>query len=119
MRRRFVSLALVALVIPSALSAPYSTQWVAQNLNQNTNPNASVLDYSGSWSGHNYQASPVNWRSLPTYTVIPDRFLDGSPELNDVMGTMFEWDLNVSTLGPRVSRRAGTSGEGPLMISPP
>ncbi|KAK4704606.1 hypothetical protein P7C70_g1601, partial [Phenoliferia sp. Uapishka_3] len=95
MRLRLVSLSLILLHALPTLSAPYSTEWVQYNLNTNTNVNASVTDYSGSWAGHTYQASPTNWRSLPVYTIILDRWLDGAPDRNDVMGTMFEYDVHV------------------------
>lgn len=38
-----------------------------------------------------YTPSPDNWRSLPAYTVILDRFSDGEPSNNDFYGLLYEW----------------------------
>lgn len=93
--------------LPSLLAAPYTEAWVDYNLNTNTDVNSSVTDYSGTWAGHTYQPSPTNWRALPVYTLILDRWLDGAPERNDVMGTMYEWDINVCSF----LCRPGAGGE--------
>lgn len=107
---RLRALVALSLVGAPSLAAPYSAEWVDYNLNTNTDANASVTDYSGSWTGHTYEPSPTNWRSLPVYTLILDRWLDGAPERNDVMGTMYEWDVNVrsrSVFFPSAGRAAG------------
>ncbi|KAM0746951.1 hypothetical protein T439DRAFT_383591 [Meredithblackwellia eburnea MCA 4105] len=85
-------------LLPLVQSAPSSQQWTAYNLNQNPSPTASVVDFTGTWSGHSYTPSPANWRQLPTYTIMLDRWFDGSPDNNDLFDTGFEWDANSNQL---------------------
>jgi len=77
----------------TVIAAPYDARWAEYNLNQNPDPNATVLEFYGNWTGHSYHASPSNgWRSLPVYSFILDRFKDGNPSNNDFFHTMHEWD---------------------------
>jgi alpha-1,3-glucan synthase len=72
-------------------SLRYSAQYVDYNLNQHptaTNP----LDYVGYWQGHNFTASPENWR-FPVYTLFLDRFVNGDPSNDNANGTAFEQDI--------------------------
>jgi alpha-1,3-glucan synthase len=52
----------------------------------------SVLDYDSSRSNTTYSPSPPNWRALPFYTVLLDKFADGDPTNNDFFGSVFEHD---------------------------
>jgi alpha-1,3-glucan synthase len=57
------------------------------------NPNAqTVLEYTSDRPNKTYTPSPVNWRTLPTYTLLLDKFADGDPSNNDFFKTQFEWD---------------------------
>ncbi|KAL8283489.1 hypothetical protein RQP46_005592 [Phenoliferia psychrophenolica] len=102
MRRGVARAALLsALLLGSSSvvnSMPYYSNWTDYNLNTNEGAGSTVTDYSGSWSGHDYYPSPTNWRALPVYTIILDRWLDGSPDRNDVMGTMYEYDVDANEL---------------------
>ncbi|KAL8279670.1 hypothetical protein RQP46_007983 [Phenoliferia psychrophenolica] len=81
-----------------ASAAPYASNWTDYNLNTNEESGSTVTSYSGSWDDHDYYPSPTNWRQHPVYTLIIDRWLDGSPERNDQMGTMYEWDHDANQL---------------------
>lgn len=76
--------------------------------NINTNKTAtSVLDYSYPQRS-NYTASPENWRALPFYTILLDKFADGDPSNNDFFESMYEWDWRETQL------RAGGDLKGML-----
>ena len=68
----FAPAAVLSLLSLAALdsAAPYSAEWVQYNLNTNQGAGSIVTEYSGSWRNHTYEASPINWRSLPVYTII-------------------------------------------------
>ena len=78
-----------------------SASWVDEHekpWNLNTNANAkTVLEYDISWDGHQYQASPKNWR-FPFYTLFLDRFVNGDPANDDINGTVFEHDVTSNQL---------------------
>ena len=74
----------------------YDPAYTQYNLNTNetaTHP----LDYWGEWDGHNYTASPENWR-FPFYTLFLDRFVNGDPSNDNINGTAFEHDLSSSQM---------------------
>src|SRR5712671_2527298 len=73
------------------LASPYRDDLVQYNINTNQNA-SSPLDYTTSRSNTTYTPSPKNWRALPVYTVLLDKFADGEPSNNDYFGTMFEHD---------------------------
>lgn len=79
-----------------SLCSPYDTREVDYNLNTNQNAR-SPLEYSGEWEGHNYTASPDNWR-FPFYTLFLDRFVNGDPTNDDINGTLFEYDYSSNQL---------------------
>ena len=74
-----------------AYALKYDPSQIPWNLNQNQNA-TNPLNYSGSWSNHVYNPSPSNWRSLPMYTIMLDRFVNGNPTNDDANGTQFEFD---------------------------
>ena len=75
----------VPLLIASALSAAASP-WTPQNSawNVNLNPGSNPANYYGGWSGHTYFPSPDDWRKVPVYQFITDRFCDGEPANNEL-----------------------------------
>jgi glycosidase len=84
-KRSFV--VLLAFVVlsgaPSALlAAPSTVSNAAWNVNQYTTLTPS--NYYGSWPGHTYFPSPDDWRKIPQYQFITDRWNDGSPENNEL-----------------------------------
>jgi alpha-1,3-glucan synthase len=71
----------------------YREDLVPWNLNNNQDASSNVLEYSTSRRS-NYTASPQNWRELPFYTLLLDKFADGDPSNNDFFNTTFEHDIN-------------------------
>ncbi|KAK3689181.1 hypothetical protein B0T22DRAFT_168289 [Podospora appendiculata] len=69
----------------------YSDAEKDYNLNQNITAD-NPLDYWGERDGHNYTASPTNWR-VPFYTIFVDRFVNGDPENDNANNTNFEMDM--------------------------
>ncbi len=85
---------LLALV-PSkaALAAPYTDQNAAQNVNFNRD-GSDPSKYFGQWPGHQYFASPNDWRDVGVYQLITDRFRDGDPTNNEgKYGGYNVWDV--------------------------
>jgi alpha-1,3-glucan synthase len=80
-----------------SLAAPYSDDLVQYNINTNQNAQ-SPLNYTTSRSNTTYTPSPDNWRAIPFYTVLMDKFADGDPTNNDYFGTMFEYDWRETQL---------------------
>jgi len=68
----------------------YDPIWTEYNLNTNQDAK-NPLEYSGQWDGHEYTASPKNWR-IPFYSLFLDRFVNGDPTNDDINGTSFERD---------------------------
>jgi len=82
----------VALSLSSVDAHNYQPDLVPWNINVNPDPNANVLDYTSSRANTTYTPSPQNWRALPFYTLLLDKFADGDPRNNDFFGTVFEND---------------------------
>lgn len=80
-------LSLSSLIVAS----PYRADLVDYNLNVNQNA-SSPLEYQASRPNTTYTPSPPNWRALPAYTILLDKFADGDPSNNDYFQTLFEWD---------------------------
>ena len=72
----------------SASGYKYDPAYTEHNLNQNQTA-VNPLDFWGEWTGHNYTASPDNWR-IPFYTLFLDRFVNGDPYNDNINGTVFE-----------------------------
>ncbi|EFQ32048.1 glycosyl transferase group 1 [Colletotrichum graminicola] len=82
---------LLLVVAGLARALRYDPAFEEWNLNTNqqaTNP----LDYTGTRPGHDYTASPDNWR-FPFYTVMLDRWVNGDPSNDNANGTLFEQDI--------------------------
>ena len=92
---RAALLSLLALV-HLGWSSPYREDLVDYNLNTNKNA-ASPTEYSTT-KRTSYTSSPDNWRTVPFYTVLMDKFADGDPSNNDYFGTMYEWDWRETQL---------------------
>ncbi|ORY31635.1 putative alpha-glucan synthase [Naematelia encephala] len=67
------------------------------NINKNQNA-TQILDYTTTRSNRTYNPSPDNWRSLPTYTLLLDKWMDGDPSNNDFFGSMYEYDSRETQL---------------------
>ena len=85
------------LIAHFALASPYRDDLVDYNLNINKDAK-SPLEYDTFPNSTAYTPSPDNWRSLPTYTLLLDKFADGDPSNNDFFGTMFENDWRETQL---------------------
>ena len=79
---------------PVVSAHEYREDLVPWNLNTNKNAGKNVLQYSTSRPEGTYTPSPRNWRELPIYTLLLDKFADGDPSNNDFFSTMFEHDQN-------------------------
>jgi alpha-1,3-glucan synthase len=79
------------------LASPYRDDLVQYNINTNKNAQ-SPLEYSTSRTNTTYTPSPDNWRAVPFYTILMDKFADGDPSNNDYFGTMFEYDWRETQL---------------------
>ncbi|OCH94959.1 glycoside hydrolase family 13 and glycosyltransferase family 5 domain-containing protein [Obba rivulosa] len=77
-------------------ASPWRADLVDYNINTNQNAQ-DPLEYSTN-ARSNYTGSPDNWRSVPFYTVLMDKFADGDPSNNDFFGTIYEWDWRETQL---------------------
>lgn len=84
-------------VASSTFASPYRDDLVEYNLNMNQNAQ-SPLDYKTSRSNTTYNPSPTNWRAIPFYTILMDKFADGDPSNNDYFNTTFEYDWRETQL---------------------
>ncbi|KZV90231.1 glycoside hydrolase family 13 and glycosyltransferase family 5 protein [Exidia glandulosa HHB12029] len=80
------------LLLASARAMRYTDALQDWNLNVNHSA-TSPLDYAPA-TRQTYTPSPENWRALPTYTLLLDKFADGDPLNNDFFNTTFENDWN-------------------------
>lgn len=78
MRSLSLLLALMALLVGQVARAyPYDEQYVDWNINVNEAAGTDVLLYDserGSGRNQTYHESPTNWRALPFYNIILDKF---------------------------------------------
>ncbi|THU78641.1 glycoside hydrolase [Dendrothele bispora CBS 962.96] len=78
-------------------ASPYRDDLVEYNLNTNKDA-TDPTQYSTTRSNTTYTPSPDNWRALPVYNLLLDKFADGDPANNDYFGTMFENDYRETQL---------------------
>src|ERR1035441_4696108 len=77
-----LALSLLIASAPFAAASPRTPQNSAWNVNLNSSTNPA--DYYGGWSNHVYFPSPDDWRKVPVYQFITDRFNDGEPCNNEL-----------------------------------
>ena len=82
------------LPLSSIRAHEYREDLAPWNLNDNQDAGTNVLQYSTSRPSGKYTPSPANWRELPFYTILLDKYADGDPSNNDFFNTMFESDAN-------------------------
>ena len=88
---RLFAAAVALLSLASFASAsPYRDDLVDYNINSNQNAQ-SPLEYSAT-KRSTYFASPPNWREIPFYTILLDKFADGDPTNNQVFENLWEHD---------------------------
>lgn len=94
---RLFSAAVSLLSLASLVhSSPYREDLVDYNINTNQNAQ-NPTDYTTT-KRTSYHKSPENWREIPFYTILLDKFADGEPANNDYFGTLFEWDWRETQL---------------------
>jgi len=95
---RLLTALLSSLCLSSLSSAsPYRDDLVSYNLNVNQNAQ-SPTDYYTNRTNTTYTPSPTNWRSVPFYTILLDKFADGDPSNNQFFGSHYEWDWRETQL---------------------
>ncbi|EEB07932.1 alpha-1,3-glucan synthase Mok12 [Schizosaccharomyces japonicus yFS275] len=78
-----------------SLHSSKAAVWTPENSPWNLNGNhtaTSILDYYGEWKGHEYFPSPSNWRTIPFYTIILDKWANALPENDIAEDTVYESD---------------------------
>jgi len=80
--RRAVALLLLVAAALSLTASPWTPQNSAWNVN--LDPGSEPTNYYGAWPGHTYFPSPDDWRKIPVYQFITDRFCDGEPANNEL-----------------------------------
>ncbi|KAK1236528.1 hypothetical protein PQX77_000221 [Marasmius sp. AFHP31] len=87
-----LALAACSLLRFFADASPWREDLVDYNLNANKDA-ANPLEYTTAFRKNaTYTPSPENWRSLPTYTLLMDKFADGDPTNNNFFGSVIEHD---------------------------
>lgn len=84
-------------VLQGAHASPYREDLTDYNLNMNKNAQ-NPTEYQTERSNTTYTPSPDNWRALPTYTILMDKFADGDPANNDYFKSMYEQDYRETQL---------------------
>ncbi|KAF8212206.1 glycoside hydrolase family 13 and glycosyltransferase family 5 protein [Mycena galopus ATCC 62051] len=77
-------------------ASPYRDDLTDYNLN--TNQQATDPTQYSTLKLASYTPSPPNWRALPVYTILLDKFADGDPSNNDFFGSMYESDYRETQL---------------------
>ncbi|WVW86411.1 hypothetical protein I302_108457 [Kwoniella bestiolae CBS 10118] len=77
---------------------PYNETLDPWNINKNKDAGDDVLQYTTERTNKTYTPSPGNWRSLPTYTLLLDKWIDGAPDNNDFYGLKYEYDIKETQL---------------------
>ncbi|KAJ7774879.1 modular protein with glycoside hydrolase family 13 and glycosyltransferase family 5 domains [Mycena metata] len=95
--RLLPALAVSLLPFLHVAASPYRDDLVDYNLNVNQQA-SDPTQYSTTRPGGKYTKSPDNWRSLPVYTILLDKFADGNPSNNDYFGSMYETDYRETQL---------------------
>ena len=83
-----------------ALRAILAAPWEESNAEWNVNVHdGAPADYYGRWPGHQYFPSPPDWRTIPIYQLITDRFADGDPTNNVILpDNLADYDVRDLTL---------------------
>ena len=83
----------LALLLHLASCAPRDADNAPWNVNYNEDDDPDL--YYGKWEGHTYFPSPPDWRALPIYQLLTDRFADGDPTNN------VQWPWLLTDFDPR------------------
>ncbi|OCB86737.1 modular protein [Sanghuangporus baumii] len=96
-RRLFAGAAAFLTALALVAAAPYNETYDAWNLNKNQDT-TDPTQYSTTRTNTTYTPSPANWRSLPFYTLLLDKFADGDPSNNNFFGLPYEHDWRETQL---------------------
>lgn len=88
---------LILLIAQLVRASPYRPDLVQYNLNINQNAQDPTQYYTNR-SNTTYTPSPQNWRAIPFYSVLMDKFADGDPSNNQFFDSMYEWDWRETQL---------------------
>ena len=91
------ALTVAASLLRLVAASPYREELVDYNINTNKDE-TDPAKYTTSRPNTTYTPSPENWRALPVYTILLDKFADGDPVNNDFFGSMFENDWRETQL---------------------
>ncbi|KAF9242130.1 glycoside hydrolase family 13/glycosyltransferase family 5 protein [Melanogaster broomeanus] len=80
-----------------SLASPYRPDLTEYNLNVNQSTQDPTQYYS-TRTNTTYTPSPQNWRAIPFYTILLDKFADGDPSNNQFFASEFEWDWRETQL---------------------
>ncbi|KAH8833661.1 modular protein with glycoside hydrolase family 13 and glycosyltransferase family 5 domains [Flagelloscypha sp. PMI_526] len=94
---RLPTFGLLATFFFSVGASPYREDLVDYNLNVNKDAQ-SPLEYKAERPNATYTPSPQNWRELPVYTILMDKFADGDPSNNDYFKSQYEQDYRETQL---------------------
>lgn len=95
--RLLSALSALSFLAQLVAASPWREDLVDYNLNVNKNAK-SPLEYDAERPNSTYTPSPQNWRALPAYTILLDKFADGDPTNNDYFGTPYESDYRETQL---------------------
>ncbi|KAH7908597.1 glycoside hydrolase family 13/glycosyltransferase family 5 protein [Hygrophoropsis aurantiaca] len=95
--RFYSALVSILCIAPLTHASPYRPDLTDYNLNVNQNAQ-SPLEYHATRGNTSYTPSPDNWRAIPFYTVLLDKFADGDPTNNQYFGSEYEWDWRETQL---------------------
>ncbi|CAA7271667.1 unnamed protein product [Cyclocybe aegerita] len=95
--RLFAALHALLCLSPLVHASPYREDLLDYNLNVNRDAQHPT-EYTASRPNTTYTPSPENWRALPTYTILLDKFADGDPSNNDFFKSVYEYDWRETQL---------------------
>lgn len=73
-----------AIGVLSAILGAYGAPRKDDNAKWNVNVKAAEpKDFEGEWKDHTYHPSPQDWRQVPVYQLLTDRFYDADPTNNE------------------------------------
>ncbi|RXK40574.1 alpha-1,3-glucan synthase [Tremella mesenterica] len=81
----------ILLLLPSIFAHVYNETLDPWNINKAQDA-TDPLFYNTTRSNITYTKSPPNWRQIPVYTVLADKWMDGDPSNNDFFGLVHEYD---------------------------
>ncbi|KIK57781.1 glycosyltransferase family 5 protein [Collybiopsis luxurians FD-317 M1] len=97
MRFQTALISVLSLLSSLVSASPYRDEIASWNLNTNKDA-TDPTQYSTTRKNTTYTQSPENWRALPVYTILLDKFADGDPSNNDFFGSMYESDWRETQL---------------------